>query len=138
MVMLMAGQREEEDFRMALGMSMQNAQPELKRSKPGEVAASGVTVMTTPEEAWRLQRELMAAAAEKRMQAAKALTASASPPSKIEKSGDLLGKDMETRAREGDSSKELSEKEAKQLFSMVFGSGVSKDILAQWSNQGIR
>jgi hypothetical protein len=24
------------------------------------------------------------------------------------------------------------------LFSMVFGSGVSKDILAQWSNQGIR
>ncbi|GLT32144.1 hypothetical protein SLA2020_068310 [Shorea laevis] len=111
----MADQQEEEDFRMALGMSMQNAQPEPKRSKPGEVAASGVTVMTTPDEARLLQRELMAAAAEKRMQAAKALQASGSSPSEIEKSGDFLGKDMETTAREGDS-----------------------DILAQWSNQGIR
>ena len=34
--------------------------------------------------------------------------------------------------------KELLQEEAKQLFSMVFGTEVSKDILAQWTNQGIR
>ncbi|GLU16538.1 hypothetical protein SLE2022_329690 [Rubroshorea leprosula] len=144
----MADQQEEEDLRMALRMSMQNAQPEPKRSRPREVTGSGVPVMT-PEESKRLQRELMAAAAEKRMQAAAAersmqptksapAPASASSPSKIVKSGDCLRKEKEIRASQGDSRKELTKGEAQQLFSMVFGSGVSKDILAQWSNQGIR
>ncbi|KAK8298946.1 hypothetical protein V6Z12_D05G289600 [Gossypium hirsutum] len=45
---------------------------------------------------------------------------------------------MEIKAKEVKLGNELSEKEAYQLFFMVFGNGVSKDILAQWSNQGIR
>ncbi|MED6180917.1 hypothetical protein PIB30_014472 [Stylosanthes scabra] len=34
-------------------------------------------------------------------------------------------------------SKELSAEEANELFGIVFGSEVSKGILAQWCNQGI-
>lgn len=33
---------------------------------------------------------------------------------------------------------ELSMEEAHKLFSMVFGNDISKGILSQWSNQGIR
>ncbi|XVE60143.1 hypothetical protein DITRI_Ditri05aG0103700 [Diplodiscus trichospermus] len=130
----MADQQEEEDLRMALRMSMQNSPPEPKRSKPREAANSA----TTPEESRRLQRELMAAAAEKRMLvAAKSIPASSSP-SKSGRGGDLERKEMEMKAKEVNLDSELSDEEASQLFSMVFAIGVSKDILAQWSNQGIR
>ncbi|XP_022773381.1 ubiquitin carboxyl-terminal hydrolase MINDY-3-like [Durio zibethinus] len=130
----MADQREEEDLRMALRMSMQNSPPEPKRSKPRE----GANRLTTPEESRRLQRELMAAAAEKRMLvSAKSIPDSCSP-SKSESGGDLGRKEMERKAKEVNLGDELSEKEAYQLFSMVFGGCVSKDILTQWSNQGIR
>ncbi|XWS21775.1 hypothetical protein CRYUN_Cryun30bG0083700 [Craigia yunnanensis] len=130
----MADQQEEEDLRMALRMSMQNSPPEPKRSKPREAGNSA----TTPEESRRLQRELMAAAAEKRrVVAAKSIPASSSP-SKSKRGGDLGRKEMEIKAKEVNLGNELSEEEAYQLFSMVFGSGVSKDILAQWSKQGIR
>ncbi|KAL4333029.1 hypothetical protein GQ457_07G022480 [Hibiscus cannabinus] len=132
----MADQQEEEDLRMALRMSMQNSPPEPKRSKPGEAAVSPAT--PTPEESRRLQRELMAAAAEKRMLAAAKTARSSSSPLKNEKSGDLGIKEAEMKAKEVNLGNELSEKEAYHLFSMVFGSGVSKGILAQWSNQGIR
>ncbi|XP_022768007.1 ubiquitin carboxyl-terminal hydrolase MINDY-3-like isoform X2 [Durio zibethinus] len=132
----MADQQEEEDLRMALRMSMQNLPPEPKRSKPREAAGSPAT--TTPEESRRLQRELLAAAAEKRMLAAAKSTPSSSLPSKNEGSGGLRMKEAEIKAKEVNLDNELSEEEAYQLFSMVFGSSVSKDILAQWSNQGIR
>ncbi|XP_021285461.1 ubiquitin carboxyl-terminal hydrolase MINDY-3 isoform X1 [Herrania umbratica] len=131
----MADQQEEEDLRMALRMSMQNSPPEPKRSKPREAVSSATT---TPEESRRLQRELMAAAAEKRMLAAAKSVPASSSPSKSERSGDLGRKETEMKAKEANLGNELSEEEAYQLFSMVFGSGVSKDILAQWSNQGIR
>lgn len=131
----MADQQEEEDLRMALRMSMQNSPPEPKRSKPREAVSSATT---TPEESRRLQRELMAAAAEKRMLAAAKSFSASSSPSKSERSGDLGRKETEMKAKEANLGNELSEEEAYQLFSMVFGSGVSKDILAQWSNQGIR
>ncbi|KAL4335109.1 hypothetical protein GQ457_07G020400 [Hibiscus cannabinus] len=132
----MADQQEEEDLRLALRMSMQNSPPEPKRSKPEEAANS--TTMMTPEDSRRLQRELMAAAAEKRLlTAAKSVPAFASPL-KSDSDGDSVKREIEIEAKEVNVGNELSEEEAYQLFFMVFGSGVSKDILAQWSNQGIR
>ncbi|OMO51046.1 hypothetical protein COLO4_37837 [Corchorus olitorius] len=132
----MADQQEEEDLRMALRMSMQNSPPEPKRSKPREAASSPTT--TSPEESRRLQRELMAAAAEKRMLLAAKTVPASSSPSRSERSGDLGRRETEMKAKEACLGNELSEQEAYQLFSMVFGSEVSKGILAQWSNQGIR
>ncbi|GMI90574.1 hypothetical protein like AT1G43690 [Hibiscus trionum] len=132
----MADQQEEEDLRLALRMSMQNSPPEPKRSKPEE-AANSTTAMTS-EDSRRLQRELMAAAAEKRFLAAAKSVPASGPPLKSDSGGDLVKKYMEIEAKEVSLGNELSEEEAYQLFFMVFGSGVSKDILAQWSNQGIR
>ncbi|KAJ4834164.1 hypothetical protein Tsubulata_004673 [Turnera subulata] len=123
--------QEEEELRMALRMSMQNSPPEPKRSKPRDAAAGAPA--GSPEDSRRLQRELMAAAAEKRMLAA-ARVASPSKPAAGNPARSLdLGKQEESS-----SAKELSPEEADELFVVVFGSGVSKDILAQWSNQGIR
>ncbi|GMI82977.1 hypothetical protein like AT1G43690 [Hibiscus trionum] len=133
----MADQQEEDDLRMALRMSMQNLPPEPKRSKPREAAISPAT-KTPEEDSRRFQRELMAAAAEKRMMAAATSAPSSSSPSKNARSGDLGIKEAEMKSKEINLGNELSEKEAYNLFSIVFGSGVSKDILAQWSNQGIR
>lgn len=131
--------QEDEDFQMAIRMSMQHSPPEPKRSKPRDAAVSGV-VSGSPEESpeaksRRLQRELMAAAAEKRMMAA-----AKSVPAPIVKGGKSgeVGRKEESRLEGGNSSKELSLEEANQLFLMLFGSEVSKGILAQWSNQGIR
>ncbi|MBA0775552.1 hypothetical protein Gotri_010690 [Gossypium trilobum] len=121
---------------MALRMSMQNSPPEPKRSKPRDTAILPAT--TTPEESRQLQRELMAAAAEKRMLAAAKAVPPSSSQSKNERSGDFEMKEAEKKAKEVNLGNELSDKEAHQLFAMVFGTGVSKDILAQWSNQGIR
>ncbi|MBA0720975.1 hypothetical protein Golax_008565 [Gossypium laxum] len=132
----MADQQEEDDLRMALRMSMQNSPPEPKRSKPRDTAILQAT--TTPEESRQLQRELMAAAAEKRMLAAAKAAPPSSSQSKIERSGYFEMKEAEKKAKEVNLGNELSDKEAHQLFAMVFGTGVSKDILAQWSNQGIR
>lgn len=127
--------QEEEDLRMALRMSMQHSPPEPKRSKPRDAPAGAPadSPQESPEATTRrLQRELMAAAAEKRMLAARVATPSAVSVPKVEK------KEKELGPRGVSSWKELSEEEAKQLFSMVFGNEVSKDILAQWTNQGIR
>jgi len=77
----------------------------------------------------------MAAAAEKRIAAAVRVLPSSLPPGK--KSGEL-GRREELRSKSVNLSKELSAEEANQLFAMVFGIEVSKGILAQWSNQGIR
>lgn len=136
--------QEEEDLRMALRMSMQNSPPEPKRSKPRDAVAGGAA---TPVEgssevkSRQQQRELMAAAAEKRMLLASAKKDSAPPPpvsrsavsdSKVVKREKDLGLDDLNLGRK------LTEAEANELFSMVFGAEVSKGILAQWSNQGIR
>lgn len=133
--------QEEDDLRMALRMSMQHSPPEPKRSKPRDAPAgspAGSPQESPESKSRRLQRELMAAAAEKRMLAARPTTAAAGlgsgSASKVEKKAEELG----VEGSGSGSGKELSEEDAQQLFSMVFGSEVSKDILAQWTNQGIR
>ncbi|XP_050214547.1 uncharacterized protein LOC126665714 [Mercurialis annua] len=138
--------QEEEDLRMALRMSMQNSPPEPKRSKPRDASPATAATTSSPEDTRRLQRELMAAAAEKRMSSAAKV---ALPPSKVVaaasdissmKSEYFSRKENDFGGKEGSlvNGKELSSEEANQLFLMVFGNVVSKDILAQWSNQGIR
>jgi len=55
-----------------------------------------------------------------------------------EKSKPLPQREGGAGVDDGRTGRGLSSEEACQLFSMVFGSDVSKGILAQWSNQGIR
>jgi ubiquitin carboxyl-terminal hydrolase MINDY-3/4 len=143
---IMADQGEDEDLQMAIQMSMT---PEPKRNKPRDEVAGVVSGLPedSPESKTR-RRELMAAAAEKRMAAVVRVSplpsrvpASPSPAVKEEKKGGEVGivKREEELAFKGESfSKELSAEEANKLFVMVFGSEVSKGILAQWCNQGIR
>ncbi|CAL1361779.1 unnamed protein product [Linum trigynum] len=149
--------QDEDDLRMALRLSMQNpstpepklqnSPPEPKRSKPRDAAAvAGGGASVSPDDSRRLQRELMAAAAEKRMQAAKIASPSKSATSSATavtgssavKTADSAMKEKDGSLKECHLGRELSMEEANQLFSMVFGAGVSKGILAQWSNQGIR
>ncbi|WVZ24086.1 hypothetical protein V8G54_002630 [Vigna mungo] len=121
---------------MAIRMSMQHATPETKRNKPQDAVAGAVSESSedSPEPKTR-RRELMAAAAEKRIAATVRVFPSSLLPGK--KSGEL-GRREELRLKSVNLSKELSVEEANQLFSMVFGNEVSKGILAQWSNQGVR
>ncbi|CAN1162535.1 Ubiquitin carboxyl-terminal hydrolase MINDY-3 [Linum perenne] len=151
--------QEEDDLRMALRLSMQNpstpepklqnSPPEPKRSKPRDTAAAvmegGSSV--SPDDSRRLQRELMAAAAEKRMLSVPKIatplkpsstsTAAATDSSPVRKA-DSSRNENDWGVKDQNLGRELSPGEANQLFCMVFGRGVSKDILAQWSNQGIR
>lgn len=154
--------QEDEDLQMALRMSMQppsSSPPEPKRSKPRDSAIDGAAPVNSPEESpeaksRRLQRELMAAAAEKRMMtmtktttAPPAISQELPPPpppppvTAAVGSGSVpdTGDEGEVVKRgENFGGKELSVEVANQLFSMVFGGSVSKEILAQWTNQGIR
>ncbi|KAL3504463.1 hypothetical protein ACH5RR_034304 [Cinchona calisaya] len=149
------GDQEEEDLKMALRMSMQTEPPEAKRSRPGENSPAATAATEEESEEMknrRMQRELMAAAAEKRMIAAKNAATEASPVKKVEKSGGAgvavaaaaaaeSSKNVslvKCENRKGKIGKEMSAAVAQQLFSMIFGGEVTKDILAQWSNQGIR
>ncbi|KAM3361160.1 ubiquitin carboxyl-terminal hydrolase MINDY-3 [Capsicum galapagoense] len=158
--------QEDEELKMALRMSMQKESPEPKRSKPVEEeisgGAGGGEEGESPEaKNRRHQRELMAAAAEKRMMAmAKNVV--------VEKSKDksvnlVKGEDKNVNLVKGEEKnvnlvksveknvnlvkgeeknvnlgEELSNAEANELFSMIFGCEVTKDILGQWTNQGIR
>ncbi|KAL0909777.1 hypothetical protein M5K25_020674 [Dendrobium thyrsiflorum] len=144
--------REDEELQMALRMSLHGSPPEAKRSKPRDSAEESV-------EARRLQRELLASAAEKRMKAAEnkrvipvrpvsaievvaeksvATSAGSSVPME-EVASELPDGSVEGLGRtELDARVELSLADADKLFSIVFGSDVSKNILAQWCNQGIR
>lgn len=138
--------QEDEDLKMALRLSMQHHEsPEPKRSKSKEDSGVGGEAPPPPEESpevknRRMQRELMAAAAEKRM--AEVRSVETVKDDKIMGSGDEgKGKGVSLEKGEGKSGllgMELSVAEANQLFLMIFGEGVSKDVLAQWCNQGIR
>ncbi|RDX62040.1 Ubiquitin carboxyl-terminal hydrolase MINDY-3, partial [Mucuna pruriens] len=133
----MGDRGEDEDLQMAIRMSMT---PEPKRSKPRDAVAGAVSGSPedSPESKTR-RRELMAAAAEKRMAATVTARVSPSPsPLPGKRGGELGRREEELRLKGVNLSKELSAEEANQLFSMVFGNEVSKAILAQWSNQGIR
>ncbi|XP_004496476.1 uncharacterized protein [Cicer arietinum] len=135
----MADRGEDEDLQMAIRMSMT---PEPKRNKQRD-EVTGV-VSGSPEESPEFKtrrRELMAAAAEKRMATVVRVSPSPSTPvvAKVGKKGGEIGKrDEVIPFRREESSNALSMEEANKLFVMVFGSEVSKDILAQWCNQGIR
>ncbi|CAI8604354.1 unnamed protein product [Vicia faba] len=133
----MADRGEDEDLEMAIRMSMT---PEPKRNKPRDEVAGVVSGLPedSPESKTR-RRELMAAAAEKRM----ATVVRVSPLSpvgnkELKKGGEVVRRVDELPLRDQSLCKELSAEEANKLFVMVFGSQVSKDILAQWCNQGIR
>ena len=139
--------QEEEDLRMALRMSMQNSPPEPKRSKPRDSIAGGAPAEESPEiKSRRLQRELRAAAAEKRMLATKKDSASSLVSGPVVSGAESISvqkdkekeKEREISVKDLNLGKELTEAEADQLFSMVFGAEVSRGILSQWSNQGIR
>ncbi|KAF8411637.1 hypothetical protein HHK36_004195 [Tetracentron sinense] len=145
--------QDEDDLEMALRMSLQHSPPEAKRSKPREIA--GVpTVSANPDESpeakeRKLQRELMAAAAEKRMLMAKSVEAAKPEKSvavAVAETSVLKGPVSQSpeamcigeEAKDVNFGEELSPADANQLFSMVFGNGAWRDILSQWSNQGIR
>ncbi|CAK9187353.1 unnamed protein product [Ilex paraguariensis] len=134
--------QEEDDLKMALRMSMQHDPPEPKRSKPRDNVTGAPSEQSPPEANNRmLQRELMAAAAEKRMMASKnaaAVAPSASKVDKCVKEENRGGSGAELKKKDVNLGKELSPAEANKLFSMIFSGKVTKDILAQWSNQGIR
>lgn len=136
--------QEEDDLQMALRMSIQHSPPEPKRSRPRDAAGSS---SPSPEESRRMQRELMAAAAEKRLLASRtvasaALSASAPIPHPARPSSTPSApKDNKIKGfvkTVKEVGRELSSEEACRLFLMVFGDNVSKAILAQWTNQGIR
>lgn len=148
--------QEDEELKMALRMSMQKESPEPKRSKPGEEVAGAVGEEgESPElKNRRLQRELMAAAAEKRMIVAAKNVAEPLAEKSVgsgsgvveckDKSVDLVkGEDknvnlVKAEEKNVNLGEELSVAEANELFSMIFGCEVTRDILGQWTNQGIR
>lgn len=148
--------QEDEELKMALRMSMQKESPEPKRSKPGEevVGAVGEEGESPEVKNRRLQRELMAAAAEKRMiVAAKNVAEPLAEKSGRSGSGVVECKDKSVNlVKDEDKNvnlvkgeekivnlgEELSVAEANELFSMIFGCEVTRDILGQWTNQGIR
>ncbi|KAI3978739.1 hypothetical protein MKX01_015914 [Papaver californicum] len=163
--------QEDDEFRMALRMSLQPSPPsppEAKRSKPRENVVSsssqegGEGEELSEAKTRKLQREQMAAAAEKRMMMMMGKSPVVAAPKvekKIdevpgpEKCGSTVGLNKKTTEKSvaieksdgvGEVGKNLNFEEdlsaqvADQLFTMVFGNCVSKDILAQWSNQGIR
>lgn len=137
--------QEDEDLQMALRLSMQHSPPEPKRSRPRDAAGAPVP---SPEASRQMQRELMAAAAEKRMLTLRKVTGPASPPASTLAPPSTLGSSTSSAPKDEkvkglvkaqkEMRSELSSDEASKLFSMVFGSNVSKGILAQWTNQGIR
>ena len=80
----------------------------------------------------------MATATEKRMLVVRTGFASGLAGSGLGSTSKVEKKEKELGVESVNLGKELLQEEAKQLFSMVFGTEVSKDILAQWTNQGIR
>uniref|UniRef100_A0ACD5UA46 Uncharacterized protein n=2 Tax=Avena sativa TaxID=4498 RepID=A0ACD5UA46_AVESA len=157
----MGDRDEEEELQMALRMSLHGsppAQPEPKRSKPPSSAGE------SPEAAARRkQRELMAAAAEKRLRSVPSPATVVLPPpsqpptvvaeqtsapedAKVESEPTVVPMEdvkeaemaVEVEVEVEKEGEELPPDVAEKLWVMVFGIGVSKAVLAQWSNQGIR
>ncbi|KAJ3700434.1 hypothetical protein LUZ61_004139 [Rhynchospora tenuis] len=135
---------EEEDLEMALRMSLQGSPPEAKRSKPGDFAGvSGGSASVGDESVEarnrRLQRELMAAAAEKRIRAMGKAKVGEEEVERSRKRDESTKKEVRVERKVlFESGEELSLSMVEELFGMIFGGGVTKDVLAQWCNQGIR
>jgi ubiquitin carboxyl-terminal hydrolase MINDY-3/4 len=134
----MAMNREEdEELQMALRMSLQSPPPEAKRSKPGASASIGDE---SPEARnRRTQRELMAAAAEKRLRAMGKTKVGEDEVERSRKKDELTKKEGTGENKVlFEPGEELSFSVVEELFGMIFGVGVTRDVLAQWCNQGIR
>ncbi|KAF2933972.1 uncharacterized protein [Oryza sativa Japonica Group] len=152
------GEEEEEELQMALRMSLQGSppaqQPEPKRSKPPPPPAEeGVAAADAEAEARRKQRELRAAAAEKRLRAVAPSPAAAAPRPPAP---EVVAREVEVEVKADPGPSGVSMEEAKaeeveeekgerlptdvaeKLWLMVFGNKLEKEVLAQWSNQGIR
>jgi len=121
--------KEEEDLRIALRVSMQHSPPEPKRSKPRDTPA-GAPAVSPDESPQRLQQELMAVTTKKRMLAARTGSDLSLAGSGLGSVSKVEKKEKELGVESVNFGKELSQEEAKQLFSMVFRTEVSKDILA--------
>lgn len=153
--MLAMGEHDDEELKLAFRMSLQPA-PDAKRSKPRDVAGS-----TESPEAMdrRLQRELRAAAAEqRRVSALGTLDPSSSvqvdaipltklrTPTKLNDRSEGLAplrdataeKTNRGKRRVEDERQQLPLRLAEQLYLLVFGTKVSKDVLCQWCHQGFR
>uniref|UniRef100_A0A0D6QZU1 ubiquitinyl hydrolase 1 n=1 Tax=Araucaria cunninghamii TaxID=56994 RepID=A0A0D6QZU1_ARACU len=146
---------DDEELKMALQMSLQPP-PEAKRSKPLENAGTSDSNEAPDARARRLQREQLADAAEKRMLFAQmnkagnaapslvrvqqAVTAPASPakerPPPAERPSQPLPQQVKRSVER--ESQSLSSGQAEELYHMVFGRTVTKDILSQWCKQGFR
>ncbi|CAA6668383.1 unnamed protein product [Spirodela intermedia] len=137
--------QDEEDLKMALLMSLQSAPSEAKRSKPPEDAEE------SPEaRGRRLRREVMAAAAERRMATSRSGGWGNPVPRSMQWPCRRLAFLLLWSPPEGNTDRkvvgetrqvdvgELCQEDANRLFSMLFGGAVSKSILLQWTNQGIR
>ncbi|MCO5608192.1 hypothetical protein L7F22_062398 [Adiantum nelumboides] len=118
----MGGDPDEQELQRALLMSLQPA-PEAKRSKPldGPIVAT----QDVAAQARRTERELRAAAAEQRMLAFQRAQEKATPSTSTQASHHVLGNP-------------LSDTDSEKLFTVVFGSTVSKEIIMQWCHQGFR
>jgi hypothetical protein len=109
---------------------MQISSSEQKRITPVETVAGEVVLESPEENNRRFQTEKIAAAAsEKRMMAGSESTSNVVKREKEEVEELEDGRIV---------SKELSIEEVNELFVAVFGYEVSKGILEQWCNQGIR
>ncbi|EFJ11004.1 hypothetical protein SELMODRAFT_271951 [Selaginella moellendorffii] len=126
---------DDEELQRAFRMSLQPG-PEAKRTKSRDTTAEA------PDEASqrRLQREIRAAAAEKRR-----LSAAGNPtPSitrELEGSGNAAATPPSSSSCSSSNTKageELPLPVAEQLHQMVFGPQVTREVLAQWCNQGFR
>ncbi|KAL2649670.1 hypothetical protein R1flu_017798 [Riccia fluitans] len=170
------GEHDDEELQRAFRMSLQPVIPDAKRSKPRDNAITLASPPATPpsptEESAeardrRVQRELLAAAAEQRrtrLSMARPGFVDVSSSSQIDilvnehrtpskgaaaqiqdrmQGGqasvrELGEKSMRGKRRVEDERQQLPYRLAEQLHTMVFGTNVSKDVLAQWCNQGFR
>lgn len=148
---LAMGEHDDEELKLAFRMSLQPA-PDAKRSKPRDITESPEAMDR------RLQRELRAAAAEqRRVSALGALDPSSSvqvdvpltklrTPTKLTDRSEGLAplrdatseKTNRGKRRVEDERQQLPLRLAEQLYLLVFGTKVSKDVLCQWCHQGFR
>ncbi|KAG6549759.1 hypothetical protein Mapa_008739 [Marchantia paleacea] len=168
------GEHDDEELQRAFRMSLQPV-PDAKRSKPRDNATLSSPPATPPSSTEtaeardrRLQREILAAAAEQRRTRSMArggspgfIDPSISSSSQVNVSNEhrspgkiaapvqdrlqgqagvreLGEKSVRGKRRVEDERQQLPYRVAEQLHTMVFGTNVSKDVLAQWCNQGFR
>ncbi|XP_073306899.1 uncharacterized protein [Primulina huaijiensis] len=141
----MAGQ-EGENKKMALDMSMQQSEsPEPKRSKPMDTTDAGGVMVASGEEFLETDNRLLqgelGASAEEEEKPTLVANIDAKNVGTGESEVDRKGKSVkleESEVKSGGPGMMLSMADANKIFLMTFGNRVAKDVLSQWTNQGIR